>query len=147
MHGSELKDGMHSTPEEDPRLKAWPRVLGAMAIFGVMVGLMIGRLTQPEPLELLQIEVLPAGLALYFNEDPEIRGEQVDGTVALHFKAFGQPWNGQLKMDGKIVNWKLQRDNKGEWVLSLLAARPIQGDWRSVKVDGRWRLEVSLREE
>jgi hypothetical protein len=50
-------------------------------------------------------------------------------------------------MDGKIVNWKLQRDNKGEWVLSLLAARPIQGDWRSVKVDGRWRLEVSLREE
>ena len=35
----------------------------------------------------------------------------------------------------------------GAGLLSLLAARPLHGDLRGAEVDGRWRLEVSLREE
>ncbi|HEX8542969.1 MAG TPA: hypothetical protein VF671_14845 [Pseudomonas sp.] len=146
MHGSELKDGVHSTPEEDPRPKLWPRVLGSLAIVGLMVGLMIGRLTEPDPLELLQIEELPTGLALWFNHEPQVVSEQVDGTVALRFTATGQPWRGQLKLDGKDVRWKLERSGK-DLLLNLLAARPLHGDLRGAAVDGRWRLEVSLREE
>ena len=60
---------MHSTLEEDPRPKLWPRVLGSMAIVGFTVGTIIGRLQQPDPVELEQIEELPAGLALWFNEE------------------------------------------------------------------------------
>src|SRR5471030_1766730 len=146
MHCSEMKDGEHSTPEQDPRPKLWPRVLGSMAIFGLMVGLMIGRLTAPDPLELRTVEVLPAGLALWFNEEPQVQGEHIDGMLVLTFDADGKPARGTLMLDGKNVRWKVHKNNSG-LVLNVLAARPLQGDWRGAKVDGRWRLEVSLREE
>ncbi|WP_295477856.1 hypothetical protein [uncultured Pseudomonas sp.] len=146
MHGSEQKDGVHSTPEEDPRPKFWPRVLGSMAIVGFCVGMMIGRVTQPEPVELQRIEELPTGLALWFNEEPAVQGDVVDGAIVLHLGAAGQPWKGQLSMDGKVARWRVERAKKG-LVLTLLAARPLQGDWRTAEVDGQWRLEVSLREQ
>ncbi|MBI6702775.1 hypothetical protein [Pseudomonas viridiflava] len=146
MHGSEQKDGMHSTPEEDPRPKLWPRVLGSMAIIGFTIGTIIGRLQQPVPVELEKIEELPTGLALWFDEEPRYEGRTVDGAVVLRLDASGRPWSGQLRFDSKVARWKLERGEKG-LVLTLLAARPLQGDWRTEKVDGRWRLEVSLREE
>jgi hypothetical protein len=31
-------------------------------------------------------------------------------------------------------------------LLTVLAARPLQGDWVGSEVDDRWRLEVHLRE-
>ncbi|MBV1813939.1 MULTISPECIES: hypothetical protein [Pseudomonas] len=146
MHGSEQNDGMHSTPEADPRPKLWPRVLGSMAIVGFTIGTIIGRLQQPVPVELEQIEELPTGLALWFDEEPRYEGRTVDGAVVLRLDASGRPWSGQLRFDSKVARWKLERGEKG-LVLTLLAARPLQGDWRTEKVDGRWRLEVSLREE
>ncbi|MEE4127406.1 hypothetical protein [Pseudomonas viridiflava] len=146
MHGSEQKDGMHSTPEADPRPKLWPRVLGSMAIVGFTIGTIIGRLQQPVPVELEQIEELPTGLALWFDEEPRYEGRTVDGAVVLRLDASGRPWSGQLRFDSKVARWKLERGEKG-LVLTLLAARPLQGDWRTEKVGGRWRLEVSLREE
>ena len=137
---------MHSTPEEDPRPKLWPRVLGSMAIVGFTIGTIIGRLQQPVPVELEQIEELPTGLALWFDEEPRYEGRTVDGAVVLRLDASGRPWSGQLRFDSKVARWKLERGEKG-LVLTLLAARPLQGDWRTEKVGGRWRLEVSLREE
>ena len=145
MHGSELKDGQHSTPEEDPRPKLWPRVLGSLAIVGVMVGMMIGRLTAPTPVELQQVDVLPGGLVVWFSAEPKLHGELVDGTLGLLFDAKGKVQNGQLVFNGKSVNWRL-RDTDGGLLLTLVAARALQGDWAGAPQDGRWRLQVNLRE-
>ena len=145
MHGSELKDGQHSTPEEDPRPKLWPRVLGSLAIVGVMVGMMIGRLTAPEPIELQQVDVLEDGLVVWFNDEPKLHGELVDGTLGLLFDAKGKAQSGQLKLNGKNVNWRV-RATDGGLLLTLLAARALQGDWAGAPQDGRWRLQVNLRE-
>ena len=112
MHGSELKDGQHSTPEEDPRPKLWPRVLGSLAIVGVMVGMMIGRLTAPTPVELQQVDVLPGGLVVWFSAEPKLHGELVDGTLGLLFDARGKVQSGQLTFNGKSVNWRV-RDTDG----------------------------------
>ncbi|NBA94129.1 hypothetical protein [Pseudomonas sp. R5(2019)] len=146
MHGSEQKDGQHSTPDTDPRSQLWPRVMLSLAIVGLMVGLMIGRLTTPEPRVLEQIEVVPAGLVLWFNEEPQLHGEHVDGAVALLFQAEGKAQRGRLQVQGKDVIWRVQRSEEG-LLVNLVAARPLHGQWSGGAVDGRWRLNISLREE
>ncbi|WP_085698064.1 hypothetical protein [Pseudomonas sp. B26(2017)] len=146
MHGSEGKDDAHSTPQADPRSKLFPRVMASLAIVGVMVGMMIGRLTTPDPTVLQQVEVIDGGLAVWFNNEPKLHGEIVDGSVALLFEAEGKVQKGQLKFNGKDVNWRT-RLSDGGLLLTLVAARPLQGDWAGQAVDDRWRLEIHLREQ
>ncbi|MEJ5058497.1 MULTISPECIES: hypothetical protein [unclassified Pseudomonas] len=146
MHGSEGKDERHSTPQADPRSKLFPRVMGSLAIVGVMVGLMIGRLTTPAPTQLQQIEVTDGGLVVWFNNEPKTHGEIVEGSIALLFEAEGKAQKGQLRLNGKDVNWRT-RLSDGGLLLSLVAARPLQGDWAGSEVDDRWRLEIHLREQ
>ncbi|MGF6111779.1 hypothetical protein [Pseudomonas frederiksbergensis] len=146
MHGSEGKDERHSTPPVDNRSKLFPRVIGSLAIVGMMVGLMIGRLTTPDPTELQQVEVTDDGLVVWFNNEPKTHGEIVDGSLALLFGAEGKAQKGQLKLNGKDVNWRV-RLSDGGLLLTVVAARPLQGEWAGSEVDDRWRLEIHLREQ
>lgn len=145
MHGSEREDDEHSTPEPDPRSKAWPRMLMSLALFGLLVGLMIGRLTTPEERVLERVEVVEAGLDLWFNEEPKLHGESVDGTLALLFEAQGKAQRGQLQMQGKPVSWRVQKSDAG-LLVTLVAARPLRGEWSAVEDAGRWRVQVRLHE-
>lgn len=123
-----------------------PRVMGSLAIVGLMVGLMIGRLTTPDPVELQQVETAADGVVVWFNSEPKLHGEHIDGTVALLFDAQGKAASGQLKVNDKDVNWRVRKTDAG-LLLNLVAARPLRGEWTGEKVDGRWRLEIHLREE
>ncbi|MDF0734001.1 hypothetical protein P0Y43_25295 [Pseudomonas entomophila] len=145
MHGSRHEDDAHSNPEPDPRSKAWPRVLFSLAIVGMLVGLMIGRLTNPEPRVLEQVEVVQDGLDLWFNEEPKLHGENVEGTVAVVFQAVGKVQRGQLTLQGKPVGWRVQNSDEG-LVLTLVAARPLRGEWTAAEDAGRWRVQVRLHE-
>jgi len=111
-----------------------------------MIGLMIGRLTTPDPSVLERVEVTDGGLVVWFNNEPKLHGEIIDGTIALLFQAQGRPQKGQLKLDGRDVNWRTRKSDGG-LLLTVLAARPLQGDWIGSEVDDRWRLEVRLREQ
>ncbi|WP_350597988.1 hypothetical protein [Pseudomonas sp. 65/3-MNA-CIBAN-0223] len=146
MHGSEDKDDRHSTPPEDRRSKLFPRVMGSLAIVGVMVGLMIGRLTTPDPSELQQVEVTSDGLVVWFSNEPKTHGEIVDGSLALLFAAEGKAQKGQLKLNDKSTNWRV-RLSDGGLLLTVVAARPLLGEWAGSEVDDRWRLEIHLREQ
>jgi hypothetical protein len=146
MHGSEGKDDAHSTPPEGVRSKLFLRVMGSLAIVGVMVGMMIGRLTTPDPSQLQQVEVTNDGLVVWFNNEPKTHGEIVDGSVALLFGADGKAQKGQLRLGDKDVNWRV-RLSDGGLLLTLVAARPLQGEWAGSEVDDRWRLEIHLREQ
>ena len=146
MHGSEGKDALHSTPEEDPRPKLMPKVMGSLAIVGVMVGLMIGRLTTPDPIELQQVDTAADGVVVWFNSEPKLHGEHIDGTVALLFDAQGKTASGQLKVNDKDVNWRIRKTDGG-LLLNLVAARPLRGEWKGEEADGRWRLEIHLQEQ
>nr|WP_314561714.1 hypothetical protein [uncultured Pseudomonas sp.] len=146
MHGSEGKDALHSTPEEDPRPKLMPRVMGSLAIVGLMVGLMIGRLTTPDPVELQQVETAKDGVVVWFNSEPKLHGEHIDGAVALLFDAQGKAASGQLKVNEKDVNWRVRKTDGG-LLLNLVAARPLRGEWQGEEADGRWRLEIHLQEQ
>lgn len=117
-----------------------------MAIVGVMVGLMIGRLTTPDPVELQQVEPVTDGALVWFNREPRLHGEHIDGTLALLFDAQGKAQAGQLKVNDKDVNWRV-RKTEGGLLLNLVAARPLRGEWSGAQVDGRWRLQIRLQEE
>ncbi|SEN35680.1 hypothetical protein SAMN04487857_11489 [Pseudomonas sp. ok272] len=120
--------------------------MASLAIVGVMVGLMIGRLTTPEPVRLQQVEVGAQGLQVWFDSEPQLHGEIVDGSVALLFQAEGKADKGQLKVNARDVNWRVRPTDTG-LLLTLVAARPLKGDWAGSEVDGRWRLEIELQEQ
>lgn len=107
---------------------------------------MIGRLTTPEPVHLERIEVLPGALVLWFDHEPEVAVEELAGAYALLLGADGRGAGGQLALGEAPVSWKVLRSNQG-LTLRFVAARPLQGDWHGAEVEGRWRLEVSLRAE
>ena len=120
--------------------------MGSLAIVGMMVGLMIGRLTTPDPVELQQVETAADGVVVWFNSEPKLHGEHIDGTVALLFDAQGKAASGQLKVNDKDVNWRIRKTDGG-LLLNLVAARALHGEWKGEKADGRWRLQIHLREE
>ncbi|MDE3739097.1 hypothetical protein E8F20_20595 [Pseudomonas sp. BN415] len=146
MGGPEPEDGRHSTPDDDPRPSLWPRFLFALALIGVLVGMMLGRLTAPDPVHLQRIEVREGGLTLWFDHEPEVRAEALEGAYALMLGADGQNAKGQLTLGTAPVSWKVLRSTHGVMV-RFVAARPLHGDWHGAAEDGRWRLEVSLRAE
>lgn len=121
-------------------------MIGSLALFGFLVGLMIGRLLQPEPLWLKQVEVVDGGLALWFNVEPEVRVSHFEGAFILRAETLGRERQGRLRLQGRWVNWRLQREGR-ELVLRLVAARPLRGEWHAEEQDGRWRLRVSLSYE
>lgn len=143
MRGSELEGEQYST---DPRPRPWVRVIGSLALFGFLIGLMIGRLLQPDPLWLDRVEVLEDGLALWFNVEPVPREEHAGGVFILRLQSFGREQQGQLQVQGKLANWRLQRERR-DLLLRVLAARPLRGEWRAEEVDGLWRLTISLAEQ
>lgn len=120
--------------------------MGSLAIVGLMVGLMIGRLTTPDPVELQQVENAADGVVVWFNSEPKLHGEHIDGTVALLFDAQGKAASGQLKVNDKDVNWRVRKTDGG-LLLNLVAARPLRGEWTGEAVNDRWRLEIHLQEQ
>lgn len=117
-----------------------------MAIFGFLIGLMFGDLFHPDALRLNSVEVEEGQLQLWFNEQPAPQGGVYNGAYLLRLKSLGREQQGQLQLNGRAVNWRLQRDER-ELVLTVLAARPLRGEWRADEVDGQWRLTVSLMEQ
>jgi hypothetical protein len=146
MAGPEPEDGRHSTPEDDPRPSLWPRFLFSLALLGLLVGMMLGRLTTPDPVLLERIEVRQDGLTLWFDREPDVRAEAPEGAYVLLVDAVGRSAGGRLSLGSAPVSWKVLTSDSGVMV-RFVAARPLHGEWRGAEVDGRWRLEISLRGE
>ncbi|MBK3869032.1 hypothetical protein GFL09_15285 [Pseudomonas stutzeri] len=142
MRSTEVEDRRHST-EKDPMRRIRRTFFGSLVLIGLLVGLMIGRLTAPGPVQLETIEVLPQGLALRFDREPEVYGEHLEGAVALLFQAQGEAQSGQLQIDGVRVAWRLQDTEKG-LLLHLVAARPLRGEWAGRAEAGGWRFQVRV---
>ena len=124
-----------------PRLRR--RFFGSLVLIGLLVGLMIGRLTAPGPVQLEAVESQPQGLSLQFDREPEMYDEHLEGAFALLFQAEGEPQSGQLQIDGMPVAWRVQQTEKG-LLLHLVAARPLQGQWQCERRDGGWHLAVQV---
>ncbi|AHY44620.1 hypothetical protein CXK93_13220 [Stutzerimonas decontaminans] len=143
MRSTEVEDRRHSTGEQDPMPRLRRRFFGSLVLIGLLVGLMIGRLTAPGPVQLEAVESQPQGLSLQFDREPEMYDEHLEGAFALLFQAEGEPQSGQLQIDGMPVAWRVQQTEKG-LLLHLVAARPLQGQWQGERRDGGWHLAVQV---
>lgn len=146
MRGSEREGGQYSTPDIGQRPRPWVRVIGSLAILGFLIGLMFGDLWRPDAVRLDRVAVSEAQLQLWFNEQPSPQAREYNGAYVLRLETLGREQQGQLQLNGRAVNWRLQRDER-DMVLTLIAARPLRGEWQAVQVDGQWRLRVSLLEK
>ncbi|MUT71752.1 hypothetical protein [Stutzerimonas frequens] len=143
MRSTEVEDRRHSTGEQDPMPRLRRRFFGSLVLIGLLIGLMIGRLTAPGPVQLELVQVQPQGLSLQFDREPELYDEHLEGAFALLFQAEGEAQSGQLQIDGMPVAWRVQQTEKG-LLLHLVAARRLQGQWQGARGDGGWQVQVSV---
>ena len=109
---------------------------------------MLGKLLEPAPLRLEAVEPADGSLIVWFNREPELLFEPVLGTLNYRFaKAYGREQAGQLQVHNSFVNWRVERNQRGDLQLLLVAPRPLSGQWRGAAEDGRWRVELALRLE
>ncbi len=127
----------------DPRPRLRRRFFGSLVLIGLLVGLMIGRLTAPDPVQLLRVEPGSTGLSLWFDREPEFYSQDVDGAVGMLFQAQGKAQRGQLQARGSTVGWRLQKNAKG-LLLSFVATRPLVAGWQGEEGDDGWRLDIKV---
>lgn len=118
-------------------------MIGSLAIFGFLVGLMIGRFFHPDAMHLKEVEASDGQLVLWFNVEPQVQIGDFQGTFSLRFEGLGREQQGQLQVAGRTANWRVVREGR-ELEVRVLAARPLRGEWTAEKVDGRWRLTIRL---
>ncbi|RRV13665.1 hypothetical protein [Pseudomonas saudiphocaensis] len=146
MAGTESDNGEHSTAPGDPaaddplsRMR-W-RFFGSLVLIGLLVGMMIGRLTTPEPARLIDVQAVEEGLALRFNQQTAYREELIDGAYALLLQARGSEGAGQLRFNGENIRWRVQPAEHG-LTLHLVALRTLRVQATEREVGGDWLLEL-----
>ncbi|KAF1069029.1 MAG: hypothetical protein GAK45_01205 [Pseudomonas citronellolis] len=125
-----------------PRLK----VLTSLATFGLLLGLMLGRLWygDEQPAKLLGVQADEHGVTLRFNHEANVRAGHVEGALALLIEAQGEPGAGQSRLNGLPLRWTLEAHDSS-LLLTLLSTRPLQGQWDSEEKDGQWWLRIQPR--
>ncbi len=142
MRSTRLDDGGDSTaPDPRPRLRR--RFFASLVLIGLLVGLMIGRLTTPEPARLLAVESVGEGLLLRFSAPAQYRAQAVEGAYALLLQARGGERDGQLQVDGQRVRWRIQAVGQ-DLLLNLVALRPLQVQPSERQEEADWLLELRL---
>ena len=121
--------------------------MASLALLAFLLGMMLGRLFEPAPLRIEAGEPWADGLQIWFNREPQALAEHSQGTLVYRFvNAYGRERHGRLDLGGTPVNWRIERDGR-DLRLVLVATRPLGGQWRGAKVDGRWRVRLTLRRE
>jgi hypothetical protein len=107
MRSTEVENRRHSTGEQDPMPRLRRRFFGSLVLIGLLIGLMIGRLTAPGPLQLEAVETQPQSGQLQIDGMPVAwRVQQTGKGLLLHLVAArrlqGQ-WHGE-RHDG---GWRI----------------------------------------
>jgi len=143
MRVTDSENDRHSTAPHDPLPRLRRRFFGSLVLIGLLVGAMIGRVMAPGPVELLRVEPVADGLQLWFDREPELYSQDVDGAVGMLFQAQGSAGDGRLERGGTSVGWRLQTTEKG-LLLHFVATRPLAAEWEGEKRDGDWLLQVRV---
>lgn len=93
---------------------------------------------------MLRVAASPSGLQLWFDREPELYSQDVDGAVGMLFQAQGTAQRGQLDINGSSVRWRLQ-DTENGLLLHFVATRPLRAEWKGQEASDGWRLDVVIK--
>jgi len=144
MRVTDSENDRHSTAMDDPLPRLRRRFFGSLVLIGLLVGVMIGRVTTPGPVQLLRVEPTVDGLQLWFDREPELYSQDVNGAVGMLFQAQGNAQKGQITVSGVRSSWRVQTTEKG-LLLHFVATRPLVAEWDGEKFEGSWRLNIRVR--
>ncbi|MCJ0975335.1 hypothetical protein MST27_18345 [Pseudomonas sp. PS1] len=144
MRGTDSENDRQSTADEDPLPRLRRRYFASLVLLGLLFGSFLGRVFKPGPVQLLRVEPTDDGLRLWFDREPELYSQDVEGAVGMLFQAQGEAQNGQIELTGVRSNWRVQTTERG-LLLHLVATRPLVAQWHGEKVEGGWRLDLQVR--
>ncbi|MGK9066174.1 hypothetical protein [Stutzerimonas chloritidismutans] len=144
MRGTDSENDPHSTAQDDPLPRLRRRYFASLVLLGLLFGSFLGHVFRPGPVQLLRVEPTPVGLQLWFDREPELYSQDVDGAVGMLFQAEGEAHAGQVVLAGVRSGWRVQTTERG-LLLHLVSTRPLAAEWTGVKVDGNWRLDLRVR--
>ena len=121
----------------------WPLFLLGLAMTGLLLGLMLGKLLAPGAVQLLAVQATADGLELHFDRETSVQAEEVEGAYALLVQAQGDRQQGVLSLTGGEVKWRVMPSARGLLVY-LVAARSLPAQWQGIDEGERWRLVISL---
>ncbi|HZJ95767.1 MAG TPA: hypothetical protein VFD11_09485 [Thiopseudomonas sp.] len=146
------KIGANSTWEPPPRKQWQIKFIASLALFGFLVGMMIGRLLeepqQPEySKQIVQIQTFANGLGVCLTSAVQVQAVAEQGAYQLRLlNAWGQAAQGEISMPGSSpVRWQLQPVNNRVHI-TFIGLQALTGQWRPRLADeGRWCADVELR--
>ncbi|MFI8741011.1 hypothetical protein [Stutzerimonas zhaodongensis] len=144
MRGTDSENDRHSTAANDPLPRLRRRFFGSLVLLGLLFGSFLGHVFRPGPAELLRIEPVASGLQLWFNREPELYSQDVEGAVGMLFQSKGSADAGRIEVGSTSAGWRVQTTEKG-LLLHFVATRPLVAAWSGEKIDGEWRLLVEVK--
>lgn len=128
----------------DPRPRLRRRFFASLVLIGLLIGLLIGRLVDPGPVQLEAVEVLPEGLQLRFDREPALHQQDLDGAFGMLLQAEGRDQQGQLRIGGMPVRWRIQPSERG-LLVNFVAVRALQVRWQGEERGGAWWMVLNVR--
>lgn len=111
--------------------------------------MMLGRLTVPERIQLLEVSAGTDSVRLVFDYPPDIQATTYEGSTSILANAFTQPAQGQLQLGDSLVNWRLRLLSATplgvKMTLGFVALRPLQLEWTERAVQDGWELILRPR--
>lgn len=144
MRDTDSENDRHSTAADDPLPRIRRRFFGSLVLLGLLFGSFLGHVFRPGPAELLRVEPVASGLQLWFNREPELYSQDVDGAVGMLFQSKGNADAGHIEVEGSSAGWRVQTTEKG-LLLHFVATRPLVANWSGEKINGEWRLLVEVK--
>lgn len=150
MFDPDNKIDADSTWESPPRRQWIFKVFASLALFGFLVGLMLGRLleepTTPQNSNtIVQLQTYVDGLGICLSEPAQVQAYAEQGVYQLLLlNSKGQSAHGEFALaDGKPVRWRVE-PQKAMTRIVFIALQPVIGQWSARLSDDLWCVDVQV---
>ena len=133
------------------------KFLASLMLFGFLLGLMLGRLTEPPRQyahRVIQVQAYADGLAVCLSAPAEIQSSTFEGAYQLLLQdTLGESAQGELilgstkgatKGSAEPIRWLLEQHN-GDVRLIFVGLQPLRGRWQPRVTETLWCADIQVR--